>query len=384
MRIMMIGGGFAPAKKYGGPVVSMVNLCNFDTTSEYYVVARNHDWKNEEKLVGIHSGWNVFNDNTKVLYLGDDEHTVGRYKDIVSEINPDLIYINGFYLAHMYLPAIVAAQNKKVPLLIAPRGTLNKNAMAIKSAKKYAYCLFMRCLLKKERTFFQSTSDEETDRIHSLLGIKPSKIYVVENVPTIPNAVVNAVKKERGIVRCCFFARICKKKNLLGALEALQGCKENVVFNIYGNIEDSEYWKLCERKIGEMPSNVSVYYKGEYDHDSVFDLMKDNHVFLFPTFSENYGHVIVEALLADLPVIISDQTPWNGVYANGAGYALPLKETGAFTTAVDNYALMDSEEFEKQRKNVHKYVRCALKLEELKNKYKSMYSNVIEPSDKGF
>lgn len=382
MRIMMIGGGFAPAKKYGGPVVSMVNLCNFDTTSEYFVITRNHDWKEEEKLVGIHSGWNVFNDNTKVLYLEDKDHTIETYKNIISEIEPDLIYINGFYLAHMYVPVIIAAQKKKVPLLIAPRGTLNKNAMALKSVKKYVYCSFMRFLLEKKRTFFQSTSDEETERIHDLLGINQNKICVVENVPTIPNAIVNAAKKEKGIIRCCFFARICKKKNLLGALDILQNCKENVIFNIYGNVEDQEYWKLCEKKIDSMPANVSVYYKGEYDHGRVFDLMKDNHIFLFPTFSENYGHVIVEALLAQLPVIISDQTPWNEVNDYKAGYALPLKETGAFTAAVDYYAAMDSIEFEEQRRNVHEYVRQALQLEELKKKYNMMYTKVIEPCNK--
>ena len=38
--------------------------------SEYYVVARNHDWKTRKSLLKFTQVGMSFNDNTKVLYLG--------------------------------------------------------------------------------------------------------------------------------------------------------------------------------------------------------------------------------------------------------------------------------------------------------------------------
>jgi hypothetical protein len=40
-------------------------------------------------------------------------------------------------------------------------------------------------------------------------------------------------------------------------------------------------------------------------------------LFLFPTLGENYGHVISEALASGCPVVISDQTPWRNLEAEG-------------------------------------------------------------------
>ena len=57
--------------------------------------------------------------------------------------------------------------------------------------------------------------------------------------------------------------------------------------------------------------------------------------FLFPTFSENYGHVIVEALSVGTLVIISDRTPWNDVEESGVGWAIALDNTIKFKEVIN-------------------------------------------------
>ena len=376
MRIMIIYGGFRPAKKYGGPVVSIENLVNFlDDT--FWIVTRDHDWKSDEKLPGIHEGWNTFNDHTKVLYLADSEHTKARYTEIIREIGPEVIYINGFYSIQMYVPMIRVAQKAGIPLLIAPRGTLNKNAMSLKSFKKYAYVSYMRMLIDKKKTYFQSTSEEETERIGQLLGASTDHIIEVENVPSIPKSSYSHPRKEKGSLKCCFFARICEKKNLLGAIRILKNVKGNVEFNIYGNKEEVEYWEKCESEITELPSNIHVEYRGAYDHSTVFELMARNHVFLFPTLSENYGHVIVEAMLSGLPVIISDQTPWNDVNEAGAGYAIPLDQEIEYVEVINRYLEMGEEQYLQVVHSVERYVGEKLSLDKLSKKYSDLFKQVI-------
>src|SRR4029077_18813526 len=52
--------------------------------------------------------------------------------------------------------------------------------------------------------------------------------------------------------------------------------------------------------------------------------LSEHHFFFMPTANENFGHAIVEALLAGCPLITSDQTPWRELARRGVGWDLPL------------------------------------------------------------
>ena len=83
--------------------------------------------------------------------------------------------------------------------------------------------------------------------------------------------------------------------------------------------------------------------------------MKLHHVFLFPTLGENYGHVIQEALSAGCPCILSDQTPWNSLEENNAGYIYPLEDLLSYIKSIEHYAALNQDEFNKVVKSVHQY-----------------------------
>ncbi len=58
-------------------------------------------------------------------------------------------------------------------------------------------------------------------------------------------------------------------------------------------------------------------------------------VLFLPTRSENFGHVIHEALSVGVPVLISDQTPWSDLEANGAGWNIALDASSEFVRAIE-------------------------------------------------
>ena len=376
IRVLIVSGGFLPAKNYGGPVVSIDNIVSWVKQCDFWIVTRDHDWKDTRKLDGIGSGWNEYNANTKVLYLSDSEHTKKKYRGIIHDIKPHLIYIHGIYLAQMNIPMIKAAQNIGIPLLIAPRGTLNKNAMSIKGIKKYPYIFYFALLLNKKRTFFQSTSEEETRRIKHLLRPRTDHIFEIENFPSVPPQKILNHHKNKNELTCCFFARICPKKNLLGAIRILQKTKSIITYNIYGNIEDQDYYDKCVLETKKLPKNIKISFKGKYNHDSVFELMAQNDVLFFPTLSENYGHVIVEAMLSGLPIVISDQTPWNDVNSYKCGYALPLSDTEGFKKALDFFVTKDNDEFLSIRNQLKQYITCKLNTKTITDKYLNMFKSI--------
>ena len=98
-----------------------------------------------------------------------------------------------------------------------------------------------------------------------------------------------------------FLSRIVPMKNLLYAIEILNDSYiGSVEFNIYGLIEDREYWDKCEKAIAKLPSNIRCEYCGSVKPDESTSVFAENDVFLFPSRGENFGHVIFESLFVDV------------------------------------------------------------------------------------
>ncbi len=140
-------------------------------------------------------------------------------------------------------------------------------------------------------------------------------------------------------------------KNLETALAILSRLSGLAIeFNIYGTLEDTDYWRRCEAAIAALPPNIRVAYRGPVQPEDVETVLSGYDAFLLPTLGENYGHVIREALSAGLPVLISDRTPWRGLEARGAGADLPLDDLDAFARRIRDWAALSPERFEDMRR----------------------------------
>lgn len=375
MRILIIAGGFLPAQKYGGPVVSIDNLCTL-LDDEFYVVARNHDLGEQKKLEGISQGWNI-RSNCKVLYLQDSECKYKRFMEIFCEVSPDIVYLNSLFSATFIIPVLSICKRKKCPVLLAPRGQLCAGAMK-KKYKKIPYIIYLRLSGLIKNVYFQSTSNEETAAITKYLHIKKDKIFFLTNVPSIPSKFCGGQEKKEGIGRFVFLSRIHPKKNLLLAIKCFEEVKGKVIFDIYGPIEDTEYWEKCQNEILKLPSNIKVSYGGLVSHEMVHQIFEKYDAFVFPTFSENYGHVIAESLIVGTSVIISDQTPWTDINDVGAGWAIPLGNIEKYEEALQTIVDMSQSEYDQLRKRCKNFCLKKVELNEIKDCYKRSFVSIVE------
>lgn len=371
MKVLIITDGFFPGKKYGGPPVSVHNFCSLMKEYECYIVARNHDLGETAPYEGISEGWNV-RDNCKVLYLSNGDYNPSAFEKVICELNPDIIYLQGLFQSCI-VPCLFLAKKHNIRVLLAPRGELCKGAFR-KKYKKIPYICALHAFGLLRGVNFQSTSEEETEAVHKYLRADYNRIHFLTNIPSLPVAEYEKERKTAGSAQLVFLSRIHSKKNLLGAIRALGGVKGKVDFHIYGPIEDEQYWKECEAEASKLPSDIRVKYCGLVSHDGVHRVFSSYDAFLFPTFSENYGHVIVEALVVGCPVIISDQTPWNDVNEWGAGYAIPLKDTSAFTEAIQQIVDCDSDIY---REKAKKYIVQKLNFEQISQEYEKVFQQCI-------
>ena len=162
---------------------------------------------------------------------------------------------------------------------------------------------------------------------------------------------------------------------MLGAIKYLENVGGYVQYDIYGSIEDNEYWKQCQIEIGKLPSNIQVSYKGSIEHDKVAQTISRYHAFYMPTTGENYGHSIVETLLIGRPVIISDMTPWNDINENKCGYVVEFGNENEFQNAIDQLIEMSDDLYQIYCKNAKKYINNKLKTDNIIKAYIDMFNN---------
>lgn len=366
MKILTVADGFFPGKKYGGPPVSVDNFCSLMGAFECFVVARNHDLRDPAPYTGIHEGWND-RGNCKVRYLPDAEYNTASFEAIIEELRPDWIYLQSLF-QRCVVPCLYLAKKHGIKVMLAPRGELCKGAFR-KKYKKIPYIAVLHLLGLLKGVSFQSTSQEESEAIAHWLGGREDTIHFLSNVPSIPGGSFPRREKKSGSAKLVFLSRIHPKKNLLSAIRYLNGVEGNVTFDIYGSMEDEDYWKECEAAIGLLPSNIQVRYCGLVGHDQVHQVFSRYDAFLFPTLSENYGHVIVEALQVGCPVIVSDQTPWLDLEDHGAGWAIALNDEAGFRKAISEVVAWD----EVPEMQVKAYISGKLNLQQLREEYRAAF-----------
>lgn len=354
-KILIIVDGYTPANTYGGPPISIKNFCElmYDTY-DFFIITVDHELGEKERLIGIDKGWNKRKE-ASILYISDDER-VKEIKSSINRVNPDLIYINSLFDYRSLLSSIWYSE-REIPILIAPRGQLLKGAMSIGRNKKNIYWNIIRKILKyRNNVYFQATSLEEKTILSK--SIYENKIVSMQNIPSFEminhkSKVNSSIGKQLNIV---FVSRIVPKKNLLYALRLMKKIHFSVKFSIYGTLEDEIYWNECKREIDTLPTNIDIIYGGELPHSQVKDVFSKNDVFLFPTKSENFGHVISEALFSGCIVLISDTTPWNDLKNFSAGFISPLDKPELFIDYLNQIYNLSPKEYSEYQERIKKYL----------------------------
>lgn len=325
----------------GGPVRSISNLIEWmGDEFNFYILTSNHDVDDQTVYPEINVGEWYAVGKAYVRYLTPEERHLSKLVNIINQLTFDVMYLDSLFesttLAVLFLRWLKLL--KKKPVILIPRGHLGGGALALKPIKKNAFLFLSRNLGFYHRLTWHVTSAEEKQTVLQNIGARIDKsIHIISNfpVPLFQESQSVSVSKKRGHLRIIFLSRISRKKNLHFALETLPHIIGDVVFDIYGPLEDERYWAECQLIIEQLPSNVQVKYCGVVPFEQTTAVMSQYDLFFLPTLHENYGHVIFEALSAGCPVLISDQTPWEGLEAASAGWVVELDNQAGFVNVID-------------------------------------------------
>ncbi|MDO5689929.1 MAG: glycosyltransferase [Tissierellia bacterium] len=358
---------FLPGENGGGPVRSIINLidhsCNY---FDYYVITKNTDFNSSIQYDLPCNTW-IQMSNYKVCYLIANRFNLSSIVNQYNSIQPNVIYLNSFFSSMSIKLVLFSIFNKEFlnKLVISPRGEFSKGALSQKKFKKQFFLRIAQITGMYRSVPFIASTTLECEDIKSIF--KNNTVHIAMNLPAINKFPIKANvqnKKEVGSAKILFISRINRMKNLDYALVVLKGVLGNVSFDVYGPIEDNDYYQDCLQLAKGLPENITFSYKGVLKNDLVIQKIAEYDALLLPTKGENYGHVIVEALTACVPVIISDNTPWNNLEHFNAGYNIDLSDLTKFREKIEKIVSMNSDEMLMMKRGVKDYLSNNLDINE--------------------
>lgn len=205
-------------------------------------------------------------------------------------------------------------QHKRIGFCPLGIGTLDK---LLKNKNSHQVEAFLKC------EDFLGIKDEKMQKELSKLDfIMPQNIiifnayknfYKLNNLTLVNNfrdtsqtkLYVNKVKSDR--IPLIYVSRITENKGIFDLLEAvkrLNSTQKKFSLDIYGEVQlDKNHLKIFQSYLNE-----SVQYHGLVSNEKITDLYKNYSLLVFPTkyYGEGTPGTIIEALIAGLPVLISN------------------------------------------------------------------------------
>lgn len=210
-----------------------------------------------------------------------------------------------------------------IPYIETPRGMLEPWSLSQKKWKKrLAMALYQKPDLNAASCIF-TTAVEESQHVHNLGIMAPCSV--------IPNGIetegypcrqsMEMVKKQ-----VLFLSRIHIKKGIELLLEAWQRLIADFPdwkLVIVGN-GDADYIESLKTMSRNMKIDKSVEILAPVFGQAKVKLYQESSLFCLPSYSENFGMVIAEAMSCGVPVLTTTNCPWTLLNDTGTGWCINL------------------------------------------------------------
>ena len=242
---------------------------------------------------------------------------------VASHAGPDtVVHDHGLWLPANHAVAR-AAQAAGLPRIVSVRGMLSEWALAAGRAKKQAaWWVYQRRDLRRADVL-HATSEAEVENVRRA-GIR-RPIALVRNGVALPeHAAIDVPTQREGRRRTALFlSRLHPVKGLMNLVDAWAQVRPAGWDLVLAGPDADGYRAEIEQRICDAGLE-GVRCVGEVDDDAKWDLYGGADLFVLPTFSENFGIVVAEALGAGVPVITTTGAPWRDLETHECGWWIEI------------------------------------------------------------
>jgi glycosyltransferase involved in cell wall biosynthesis len=356
MRILQIVPSFSPV--YGGPSQMVKGLSQALAAEgiKVTIITTNSNGDTGQAPLDVPLGKPIWQDGYEIIYFPC--FPFRRYKFSVDLLRWLASHTQDYHLAHIHAlfspvttAAATIARRNQLPYILRPLGTLDPADLQKKKQLKQIYGLLWEKPNLAGAAAIHFTSEEEA-KISARFGTTTKDLVIplgVDLPASLP--ALGKTRKQLGIDNdtklILFMSRIDRKKGLdllLPALESLQA--EDLDFHFVlagGNPQDSDYEAQIKTKIANSPLKQRTTITGFVQGDLKLGLLIDADLFVLPSYYENFGIAVAEAMAVGTPVVISNGVQiWQDIEAMAAGWVTPC-EVAQLTNSLREAILSDPE-----------------------------------------
>jgi glycosyltransferase involved in cell wall biosynthesis len=248
----------------------------------------------------------------------------------------DIAHIHALF-SPVSTSAATVCRWRNLPYIMRPLGTLDPADLQKKKQFKKIYASLLERPNLAGAAAIHFTSDLEA-KVSERFGVStPGKVIPLGvALPQLPDRALSqrAVRDRFNIPAehpiLLFMSRVDPKKGfdlLLPALEKLyQGNQPFHLLLCGANPQDRDYEASIHKTIQSAAWADSATVVGFVGGELKAEILSAADVFVLPSYYENFGIAVAEAMAAGIPVVISDQVHiWPAIQASNAGWVVPTQ-----------------------------------------------------------
>ncbi|NMG08303.1 hormogonium polysaccharide biosynthesis glycosyltransferase HpsP [Brasilonema sp. UFV-L1] len=379
---------------YGGPSQMVLGLAPALARQKVEVTVLTTDSNGDfgQKPLDVPLNYPIEQDGYKIIYFRCAPFR--RYKfslDLLRWLNRHAHTFNLAHIHALFSPvssfAATVCRQQKLPYILRPLGTLDPADLRKKKQLKQLYAAILERPNLAGAAALHFTSTQEA-KVSERFGVSTRDLVIPLGVNPIKDAGKEDVRSQFGISKdiplVLFMSRIDPKKGLnllLPALEALLSEGFDFHFVLAGtNPQDPSYEEKIKLQVqaSELRSHTTItgFVTGELKSA----LLQAADIFVLPSYYENFGIAVAEAMAAGTPVLISDQVHICQEVRDSESGWVSATDVLEFTSIL-RIALQNPSERERRGLRAQEYALKNYSWDAIARQTIQAYNNILSHSD---
>ena len=310
MRVLHVIANLLPEK--GGPPRTAIEMCQQLAAAGCSVSLFSGDSGEPSRMPGAIPGVDLRIFETRWRRWGWSPAMAAALNSTAADY--DVIHIHSVFLHHT-LAAAAAARRAGVPYLIRPHGSFDPWLRRRGRIKKWVYNTLLEQQVLDGAAAIHYTTEAEKDLAHTAMGIRAPAVVIPLGIDTelrsrlpprnIARALWNIPLHQHVVL---FLGRLDAKKGLDLLIAAFARAKRDVptLHLLIAGPESPQYTGVVDRELRKANIESSTTLTGMVEGEQKLAALAAADVFVLPSYTENFGLAVVEAMGAGVPVVVSN------------------------------------------------------------------------------